>query len=195
MHVSSQSWPKRMITRRSSSARMAWSTAHPECRCGSRYDILLLSADGCSSSSSPECRAAYPRGESIREKERPCNPPADLEVDEVAAAGRRRQGIKANFSPQRQPTLPSPKDFRPSQPLAKKTVYLLFQLPLSIDLYCTQPYIHSLRLSAAVSSRFHPLRLTAAGARILSQTDILRDIFSRTSYSGVPYLLPYLPKP
>ena len=41
MQVSSQSWPKRMMTRRSSSARMAWSTAHPECRCGSRYDIFF----------------------------------------------------------------------------------------------------------------------------------------------------------
>jgi hypothetical protein len=30
-----------MMTRRSSSARMAWSTAHPECRCGSRYDIFF----------------------------------------------------------------------------------------------------------------------------------------------------------
>ena len=39
MQVSSQSWPKRMTTRRSSSARIAWSTAHPECKCGNRYDI------------------------------------------------------------------------------------------------------------------------------------------------------------
>lgn len=44
MHVSSQSWPKRMTTRRSSSARIAWSTAHPEWRCGRRYDILASPA-------------------------------------------------------------------------------------------------------------------------------------------------------
>jgi hypothetical protein len=31
------------MTRRSSSARMAWSTAQPECRCGSRYDIFSAS--------------------------------------------------------------------------------------------------------------------------------------------------------
>jgi hypothetical protein len=43
MQVSSQSWPKRMMTRRSSSARIAWSTAHPECRCGNKYDIFPLS--------------------------------------------------------------------------------------------------------------------------------------------------------
>lgn len=41
MQVSSQSWPNRMTTRRSSSARIAWSTAHPECRCGNKYDILV----------------------------------------------------------------------------------------------------------------------------------------------------------
>lgn len=41
IQVSSQSWPNRMRTRRSSSARMAWSTAHPEWRCGSRYDIVF----------------------------------------------------------------------------------------------------------------------------------------------------------
>ncbi len=39
MHVSSQSCPKRMTTARSSSANMDWSTAHPECRCGKRYDM------------------------------------------------------------------------------------------------------------------------------------------------------------
>jgi hypothetical protein len=39
MQVSSQSWPNLMMTTRSSSAKMAWSTAHPECKCGSRYDI------------------------------------------------------------------------------------------------------------------------------------------------------------
>lgn len=53
MHVSSQSWPKRMTTRRSSSARIAWSTAHPEWRCGRRYDILAspatTTARACSS--------------------------------------------------------------------------------------------------------------------------------------------------
>lgn len=42
IQVSSQSWPNRMITRRSSSARIAWSTAQPEWRCGSKYDIVLL---------------------------------------------------------------------------------------------------------------------------------------------------------
>lgn len=41
MQVSSQSWPNRMTTRRSSSARIAWSTAHPECRCGNKYDIFF----------------------------------------------------------------------------------------------------------------------------------------------------------
>ncbi|KAK4754521.1 hypothetical protein SAY87_002625 [Trapa incisa] len=40
MQVSSQSWPKRMMTTRSSSARIAWSTAHPEWRWGSRFKQL-----------------------------------------------------------------------------------------------------------------------------------------------------------
>jgi hypothetical protein len=38
------------MTRRSSSARIAWSTAQPECRCGNRYDIFSASprlAAGC----------------------------------------------------------------------------------------------------------------------------------------------------
>lgn len=41
MHTSSQSWPNRITMTRSSSERIAWSTAHPLCRCGSRYDIGL----------------------------------------------------------------------------------------------------------------------------------------------------------
>jgi hypothetical protein len=36
----SQSWPNRMMTARSSSLRIAWSTAYPESRCGNIYDIL-----------------------------------------------------------------------------------------------------------------------------------------------------------
>lgn len=42
MQVSSQSWPNLTMTTRSSSDRMAWSTAQPEWRCGNRYDIALL---------------------------------------------------------------------------------------------------------------------------------------------------------
>lgn len=42
MQVSSQSWPNRIMTRRSSSARIAWSTAQPECKWGNRYDIFFF---------------------------------------------------------------------------------------------------------------------------------------------------------
>lgn len=47
MHVGSQSCPKRMTTTRSSSDRMAWSTCHPLCKCGSMYDILAAGWRAC----------------------------------------------------------------------------------------------------------------------------------------------------
>ena len=42
MHVSSASRPKRITTTRSSTVKIAWSTAHPDRRCGSRYDIAAV---------------------------------------------------------------------------------------------------------------------------------------------------------
>ena len=42
MHVASASRPKRITTTRSSSVKIAWSTAHPDRRCGSEYDIAAV---------------------------------------------------------------------------------------------------------------------------------------------------------
>lgn len=53
MHVGSQSCPKRMTTTRSSSDRMAWSTCHPLCKCGSMYDILTAGWGACGTTGMP----------------------------------------------------------------------------------------------------------------------------------------------
>jgi hypothetical protein len=42
LRTGSQSWPKRMMTTRSSSLRIAWSTAYPESRCGNIYDMAAV---------------------------------------------------------------------------------------------------------------------------------------------------------
>jgi hypothetical protein len=42
LRTGSQSWPKRMMTTRSSSLRIAWSTAYPESRCGNMYDMAAV---------------------------------------------------------------------------------------------------------------------------------------------------------
>jgi len=65
MHVSSQSCPKRMTTARSSSARMDWSTAHPECRCGKRYDMV-----GAEVARGRKLGRRKPRGKSKRRRKR-----------------------------------------------------------------------------------------------------------------------------
>jgi hypothetical protein len=47
MQVGSQSCPKRIITTRSSSDKIAWSTCHPLCKCCSMYDMMTMQLGQC----------------------------------------------------------------------------------------------------------------------------------------------------